>query len=135
MTSLVEFLFPAPAPRSVGSIYTWWERRRLPYNLIVGSSGVVSLATALTLAWLPPNGVRPDFVPWQPIVVFAVLANLFYFLGPVVEIAAHKVWGRQLLPVGPVLYRMGLTFSVGLTFLPTMLMILFFVARIVGLAP
>jgi hypothetical protein len=35
-------------------------------------------------------------------------------LGPTHEIQIDEVWGRTVLPAGPSLYRMGLTFSVGL---------------------
>jgi hypothetical protein len=54
-------------------------------------------------------------------VVFGVLANLFYLLGPATEIGIEKLGRGRILPTGPTLYRMGLTFSVGLTLLPTMI--------------
>ena len=41
--ALTEFLFPAPAQRNVGSILTWWERRRIPYNIAVGVCGAASV--------------------------------------------------------------------------------------------
>jgi hypothetical protein len=44
--------------------------------------------------------------------------------GPAAEIAAHKIWGSELLPAGPTLYRMGLTFSVGLAPLPSLIVCL-----------
>ncbi len=39
MTELTEFLFPAPARRSVSGIVRWWESRRLAYNVLVGGAG------------------------------------------------------------------------------------------------
>jgi hypothetical protein len=39
----------------------------------------------------------------------------------VVEVAVDKIWGRPVLPVGPALFRIGLTFSVGLTLLPVLI--------------
>ena len=63
------------------------------------------------------------------------MANAFYFLGPLVELAIDKLWGREVLPTGPALFRMGLTFSVGLTFVPTMLMVVFWVLRVLGVVP
>lgn len=130
--TLGEFLFPAPARRTVPSILGWWERRRLPYNIIVGVSGVLSIGLAVFLRWLPPGGGFFGLPPWQPVVVFAVLANVFYTLGPTLEILVDKLWGRKVLPIGPALYRMGLTFSVGLTFLPAMMMFVFWALRILG---
>lgn len=120
MSALIEFLYPAPAKRKVGGILTWWESRRLHYNAIVGSSGLVSLGTFHVLTSIPPNAPDVPFF-WAPVLAFGLLANVFYFLGPAAEIAIEKLGGGKILPTGPSLYRMGLTFSVGLTFLPTLL--------------
>lgn len=128
-TSLGDFLFPAPAERSVGAIWRWWEGRRLPYNLIVGAAGLITMGVA-DLAFLildPTEGP----VPWQAAVFFGVAANLCYLLGPTVEILAHKMWGRSLLPIGPALYRMGLTFSVGLAFLPALFLTVISVVSVI----
>jgi hypothetical protein len=129
MTSLTEFLFPAPASRSAGKIVGWWERRRLFYNVAVGAAGLVSLVAVSAVATLFSGTV--ELIPWQPVVVFGLMANVCYFLGPAVEILVHLLWGRAVLPVGPALYRMGLTFSVGLALFPTLLAVLWAVAAVV----
>ncbi|MDH3272848.1 MAG: hypothetical protein OEN56_16025 [Gemmatimonadota bacterium] len=131
--ALTEFLFPAPAKRSTLSIIGWWEKRRLPYNLIVGSAGIVSLGISLFFAALPPFGSTPGIEILIPVTVFGVMANLCYFLGPTVEILIERIWGREVLPTGPTLYRMGLTFSVGLALLPALMMVILWVARTVFL--
>lgn len=51
-------------------------------------------------------------------------ANVCYLLGPVAETLAYRLLGEDLLPVGPALYRMGLTFSVGLALFPALLVTL-----------
>ena len=130
MKAVTEFLFPAPAKRTVGSIIGWWEKRRLPYNLMVGTAGVFSLAWTTLLVALPPIGATP-FFPWQGVVAFGLLANACYLLGPATEILIEKMWGREVLPTGPVLYRMGLTFSVGLALLPTLIVTILWVAQVV----
>jgi len=136
-SSLVRFLYPTPAERSVVGIFRWWERRRLGYNLIVGSAGVVSLGLSWLISALPPDGqiipMFPDVL--VPIGVVGLLANLWYFAGSITESVVHRIWGRNLLPVGPALFRMGLTFSVGVMFIPTLMMIMFWVARVLGLVP
>lgn len=138
MTHLAEFLFPAPARRSFPSIVGWWERRRLAYNLFVGAAGAVTLAGVTVLSLVHPFQDGLLVVPWQPVVAFGVGANLFYSLGALAEWAVHRLWGRTVLPVGPALYRMGLTFSVGLALFPLMLMSLVtlvaMVVRVLGLA-
>jgi len=120
MSALTEFLYPAPAARKVGGILKWWESRRLHFNAIVGSSGLVSLGAFHVLTSIPPNAPDVPFF-WAPVLAFGLLANVCYFLGPTVEIAVEKLGGGKVLPTGPALYRMGLTFSVGLTLLPTLL--------------
>jgi hypothetical protein len=67
------------------------------------------------------------------VVAFGVLANVCYSLGPLVELTLHKLWGRAVLPVGPSLFRMGLTVSVRLALLPILIVIPFTLARLLGL--
>jgi hypothetical protein len=112
---------PTPARLTPGGIIKSWERRRLPYNLFVGSASALTLARSHVLIALPPGGeAMPLF--WPPIVFFGVLANVCYLFGPITEILITKIWGDQLLPTGPVLYRIVLTCSVGLALLPTLIM-------------
>jgi hypothetical protein len=129
MTALAEILFPAPATRSAAAIFRWWERRRLHYNVIVGTTGLFSLGLVELLRALPP--AAPQLPPVLPvIVVYGTLANMCYCAGPMVEFALEKLWPRKLLPVGPSLFRMGLTFSVGLTLFPALLMGLHWIGRL-----
>ena len=131
MTELTEFLFPAPARRSVGGIVRWWESRRLAYNVFVGGAGLLSLGVMKVLELLPPGLPGDPSPPLLGVVAFGVMANVCYLLGPAIEIALQKLWGEKLLPVGPGLFRMGLTFSVGLALFPALLISIFWVARLV----
>ena len=130
MSALTEFLYPAPARRTVGSIVGWWEKRRLAYNVAVGSAGLVSLGMAYLVNLLPPGGF-PTPLSWIPIAVFAVMANVCYLFGPATELFIEKLWGPKVLPTGPALFRIGLTFSVGLALFPTLLTVFGWVFRIV----
>jgi hypothetical protein len=125
-----EVLFPLPAVRRTPiGILMWWESRRLMYNVIVGVTGLVTLATIGAISLIPPGlpGVRP---PLLAILAYGVLANICYTFGPVVEIALHRLWKDRVLPVGPSLFRQGLSFSVGLTALPVLLASGMWVARL-----
>jgi hypothetical protein len=125
VTSITEFLFPAPASRATGAIIRWWEKRRLVYNLAVGAAGSVSFVVMSIVDSILEGD--PHLVPWPFVVLFGLGANLMYCLGPALEILIDKVWGRTVLPAGPSLYRMGLTFSVGLALFPTLIMMIAFV--------
>jgi hypothetical protein len=126
MHSLTEFLFPEPAPRTVRGIVGWWEKRRLFYNVAVGSAGLVTMIPATAIVSILEG--RLVLEPWIGALIFGVMANVCYCFGPLVEILIAKMWGRTVLPTGPALYRMGLTFSVGLALLPMLLV--FFAALI-----
>lgn len=130
MHSLAEFLYAPPARRTAPSIVAWWERRRLAYNAFVGAAGVVSLGSVGAAGVLLGEGAELGGL-LAGAAVFGVMANLCYFFGPATEIALEKLWGRRVLPAGPALYRMGLTFSVGLALLPTLLVAMLMVARVV----
>lgn len=131
MTSLTEFLFPAPAPRTARAIFGWWESRRLAYNVMVGSAGLVSMGIVAGATLLFGDPLHP----LQELVVataFGVMANVCYLLGPTLEVAIEKLWGRKVLPTGPTLYRMGLTFSVGLALFPSLLATIMVVVRTIA---
>ena len=138
MTSLAEFLFPAPARRRFPSMLRWWEGRRLAYNVFVGSAGVVTVAGVALLSLVHPFQDGLILVPVLPILAFGLAANAFYSLGVVVEWLVHQLGRRTVLPVGPALYRIGLTFSVGLALFPLMAMsvvtLVALVAKVLGLA-
>ena len=130
MNNITEFLFPAPARRSVGAIIRWWEGRRLPYNAVVGTAGLISLGAANLVLALPPDG-HGEGIPVMVVLVVGLLANVCYLLGPMAEVAIEKLGKGRILPTGPALFRMGLTFSLGLVFLPTLIAGFDWVFRIV----
>jgi hypothetical protein len=125
-----EVLFPLPAMRRTPvGILTWWESRRLIYNVIVGATGIVTLGVIGAISFIPPG--LPRLMPPIPaILAYGVLANVCYTFGPFVEIALERLWSERVLPVGPALFRQGLAFSVGLTLLPIIIASGMWVARL-----
>jgi hypothetical protein len=115
-----EVLFPLPAHRrTTMGILTWWESRRLVYNVVVGATGLTSLAIMGMISKIPP-GLPQVLPPWQLILAYGAAANVCYTFGPAAEIALQQLWKGRVFSVGPVLFRQGLTFSVGLTLLPVL---------------
>ena len=129
MTALSRFLFPLPVVRrNTATLFTWWESRRPAFNLIVGAAGVSTLLSLELLARL----LLPleDFsVPWVLVLVYGVAANVCYTFGFLFELLLHRLWGDDVAPVGPTLFRHGLVFSVGVTLLPVGLACVLTVAR------
>jgi hypothetical protein len=134
MSSLVEVLYPVPDLRRTPlSTVRWWESRRLVFNKAVGAAGLVTLAGVPLIAALPPYA--SGMISWQMLAfaaAYAVAANLCYSLGWMAELLARRVWGRSAPDLGPLLFRQGLIFSVGLTLLPLLLAFGIWIARIVA---
>lgn len=117
MSAITKFFFRAPysAPKT-WEVFRWWESRRMAYNLAVGAAGVLSLSVVYLAEFLTPG--RTPGIPWGGVVVYAILANLFFCLGPIVDAIIMRRWGRNFSEVGPTLFRYGFVFAVGLTLLP-----------------
>ena len=129
-TFLADFLYPEPAERRVGAMIGWWEKRRLPYNLIVGAIGLVPLTVGVLFTTLVASLQPVDM--FRAAIWWGVIANLCYTLGPVAEIALEKLFGRRLLPAGPLLFRAGVTVAVGVTLLPLIPLTIGFILRLLG---
>ena len=130
---LSRLLYPRAADRTAGAILMWWEKRRLSYNLIVGGGAGLSVLIGSLLWLLPPNDLPLEIIPIEGYLGFAFLINLSYSLGPALEILTHKLWGTDVRPVGPTLFRMGLTFSLGLTLvLPVIVFMIQWIFRAVA---
>jgi hypothetical protein len=118
MTALVRLLYPAPpTSRRASAVIGWWERRRLRYNLVVGGAGALTLAGISLIGLMPPYS-HGLLVPPGAILVYGVLANIFYTAGWFSELVFNAWWRDSPPAVGPFLFRQGLIFSVGLTLLP-----------------
>jgi len=118
VSALTEFFFdPVRIARSSWSVVRWWESRRPIYNLVVGAAGVCSLASVAVFAALPPHPADLR-IPLPAIVIYAILANLGYSMGPAVDVLIRRIWGDDYAAVGPTLFRYGFVFAVGLTLLP-----------------
>ena len=132
-TALGDFLYPAPAERRVGAIIGWWEKRRLPYNLIVGGTGLFTMTVGSLIM-----AVNGEFTPvaWlRGSVFWLVMLNVSYSLGPIAEIALQKFFRDKLLPAGPLLFRASVTVAVGVTLLPIVVMTLVYIAMALGIGP
>jgi hypothetical protein len=118
MTAIDKYFFtPLYCPRTAWDVFRWWERRRLLFNVCVGGAGLLTLASLQLLAALPPH--LPFFdIPWPAVVVYGVLANLFYTLGAPADLLIRNWFGPRAAAAEPVLFRYGFVFSLGLTLLP-----------------
>ncbi len=118
MTAIEKYFFtPLYYPRSPWSVLRWWEARRLLFNVWVGGAGLFSLAVVSIISRLPPHAFSMG-VPVRVVAVYGILANICYTMGPVADLMLRRVLGQRAPAVGPVLFRYGFVFSVGLSLLP-----------------
>ena len=75
----------------------------------------------LTLTQLPIadlGDIVKNLLPIIFVVLYGVAANVCYSFGFMFELLLDRLWGDEISPVGPTIFRHGLVFSVGLTLLP-----------------
>lgn len=132
LSALTRYFFDAVyAPRSAWSVLSWWESRRLTYNLAVGAAGLVTVGVVNLMGLIPVLGPpRPPGFPWEGAVVYALAANLAYSCGPAVDLLVRRLWGHSYAAVGPALFRYGFVFAVGLTLLPIPVILVAAVVRV-----
>jgi hypothetical protein len=118
MSAVTRFFFRttylAPTTRSV---IGWWESRRLAYNLSVGAAGLLSIGAITLSEALAPNS-HATAIPWGGVLVYGIVANLFYCFGPIVDAVVCRQWGAQYAPIGATIFRYGFVFAVALSLLP-----------------
>jgi hypothetical protein len=133
MAILGDLLFPpADYRRTTLSTIAWWERRRGPFNLIVGASGVVTLVFVRLIALVPPGlpAMKPNLAMLAAVAAYGLMANVCYTFGWGVELMLRRILGKRAPAIGPALFRQGVAFSVGLTLLPILIVSIGWLARL-----
>ena len=104
---------------------SWWEVRRIPYNLLVGAAGLVSSALCLITGILceqflgEPLGIpNPPVVALFAVVAYGIMANVCYTGGWVAELLVQRIWPEEGKAFGRISFFLGLTFSILLTLVP-----------------
>ena len=111
------------APTTLGSplaIIKWWEARRVPYNILIGVYGVISLT--LFYFFIQSSGkLEPGEDAVEPIAFIAapIAINLAYTAGWFVELILRYVFAVRSTKTGPCLLKAGVIFSLVVASLPT----------------
>ena len=115
---MLDFIFmDEPKIRSKMEVFLWWESKRLRYNIICFSGGIISLIILQIIFRLDWNNLS-EFI--LPVFVIALLGNLFYFLGFLIEIFTPRNE-----KTGPILFNIGTIFSLFVLFSPVFLVFYF----------
>ena len=123
---LSSHLFQRPEHiESPRQIISWWETRRLFYNLIVGTTGIVTCVILFGIAMFSEKRFgEPIGIPDPPlfgiigIFAYGIAANICYTGGWIGELFARSVWKQQAEHFGKIGFVLGIAFSVLLTLTP-----------------
>jgi hypothetical protein len=111
--SVWHWFFERPAAGdSPESIIVWWEIRRIPYNVIVGITGLISFILFLVFI-LASGELSPGEDAIEPIALLAapllvVPINMAYTLGWLTELGLRHF---DIRVSGPLLMKMGVGLS------------------------
>jgi hypothetical protein len=106
----------------------WWEARRIPYNFIVGTAGILTCVVLGVIGIAASLLFNSDFgMPDPPLfAVFGVLfygiaANICFTGGWVVELVVRAFWPKEAGRFASLSLTLGVIFSVLLTLTPAVL--------------
>jgi len=121
MTKILTWFFKSPDSNlSPLSIIIWWEVRRIPYNILIGIYGFLSLLLFYFL--IQSSGkLEPGEDAVEPMAIFVapIVINLAYTAGWVVELILRHVFSVKSRIVGPRLLKIGVVFSLVVVSLPS----------------
>jgi hypothetical protein len=120
-------------------VIAWWESRRIPYNLIVGATGIASAIIMLITGLVTEHFIGEAIgVPSSPflvipaVAVYAVMANICFTGGWVLELFSRRIWGARAEAFGEIAFTWGTLGSVLLTLVPAGLTVVVGTYRILG---
>jgi hypothetical protein len=133
--NIYNWFFDVPdEPRSVLQIVLWWEKRRVPFNILIGLVGILSLVLLFIFVGSSITGhpgediVEPISILFAPFVI-----NFCYTLGWIVEIAFGGIWKKDEPNFATKLLRFGTGFSLFLISAPTIIWGIIFLLGKIGL--
>ena|SRR2546421_8211184 len=110
---------------STRDVIGWWEARRIPFNLLVGSAGILTCIAVGVVALESEILLQSDFgFPDPPlfalfgILLYGIIANVCFTGGWVTELIVRSVWPQEADRFAVSSLALGVIFSVLLTLTP-----------------
>jgi hypothetical protein len=116
------------SPERAWDVIAWWESRRIPYNLIVGATGIASAIVMLLTGLVTEHVVGEAIgVPGSPlfaiiaVIFYGIMANICFTGGWIIELLSRRTWGTRAEAFGEIAFTWGTLCSVLLTLVPAAL--------------
>lgn len=113
---------------SAKEVIGWWESRRVPFNFIVGTAGILTVIIVGVVGLGSSILFHSDFgMPDPPIfavfgvLIYGIIANVCYTGGSLAELLIRKIWPSEADKFAALSFSTGLVFSVVLTLAPGVL--------------
>lgn len=121
--------------RSFREIILWWEIRRIPYNIIIGSIGFIGFLFfyfSLRATHISSKEIagEPLELNMFALIGFPIALNLCYTLGWIVEAALGKVWDDDRFSLASRMMRFGMDISLFIVLVPTVVSALIFLSQV-----
>lgn len=97
---------------SEDTIRDWWKKKRLNYNVIIGSFGIVVMIVEAVIL----KQMLFEFLQFLPfIILFGILANLCYYIGQILELYIYQSYTEMHnKTIGPKIFWIGIIFSISI---------------------
>jgi hypothetical protein len=110
---------------SAKDLIGWWESRRIAFNLIVGTAGILTSIIVGVVGLRSSILFGSDFgLPNPPlfalfgVVIYGIMANICYTGGWMAELVVRRIWPHEADRFATLSCTTGLVFSVTLTLAP-----------------
>lgn len=117
----ISWIFTVPSDDvTIGSVIRWWEIRRIPYNIVIGSVGIISLM--LFFYFIDRSHVlKPGEDAEEPLALIAApfIMNICYTLGWITECGLRVAHLSKTRKAGLLMFKAGCGFSVFVALFPS----------------
>ena len=129
------FFNASSGERSALQIISWWEIRRIPFNILIGTIGIISLILLFKFVG-ESETAHPgeDIVEPISLLLTPIAINFCYTFGWIGEIAFSRIWKVDDPKLGTKLLRTGTGITLVFILLPTLIWGIIFTLVKLGLS-
>lgn len=129
------FFIVPPGERSALQIIAWWEIRRIPFNILIGTIGIISLILLFKFVGeAEVSHPEEDIIEPISLLLAPFGINFCYTFGWIGEIAFSRIWKVNDPKLGTKLLQTGTGITLFFAILPTLIWGIIFIFVKLGLS-